>query len=51
MPIFLDSFYFFVVDSRETSKKHMPDRGLTPTTSINGGRCREAIHMASVGGQ
>ena len=51
MPIFLDSLLPLVFASREISTKRMPDRGLNPTTSINGGRCREAIHMASVGGQ
>jgi len=51
MPIFLGCFFFFAVAPRETSKKHMPNRGFNPATSINGGRCREAIHMASVGGQ
>ena len=51
IPILLDCFFLFVVASGETSKKHLPDRGFNATTSINSGRCREAIHMASVGCQ
>ena len=43
--------FLFVVASRDTSIKHMLHKGFNSTTSINGGRCREAIHMASVGGQ
>ena len=51
MPVFWAVSFFFAVATRKTSKKHMPDtcRGFNPATSINGGRCREAIHMASVG--